>query len=407
MPFSFWHHLPVLGYPGISGALLLAGFLMSPAVAQEPNAIPDGELNPRLVDRGVGAPNLDKGSAFDQIWSLPKLYLNEDAKLIQELSLIGRYHGQLWGVDSSQGDIGDGENRRVWAGARLRFLDDFSLVGNFDLDPRTGSQPARGRDYVDIINLSWKHGDQFQFVLGHQKPGFTWEYDLSSNRILTLERSLLVNQIVPEKSTGFMFEQKIDRAHYRLAGYSGQPLGKDFSDPFFQLALGYDLSGIGGVEDMNLQLYYLHNTSGKSETAKQYRNAVSTSFELADGRNAFVSQFMIADGIGDRPDVWGLTLMPAHFLVEDRLQVVARYQFANSDGIDGLQVQNRYERQVPKLTGEGRGDRYHAGYLGLNWYLYGNRLKVMTGVEYSDMRGGDNGGDFDGWTGFAGIRLFF
>ena len=397
---------PVGGILFLSAGLL-ATFLGMTALGQGSESTSSGELNPRLVDRGLGTPELSEKPVFEDLWRLAELYRNDDAPLIQGLSLLGRYHGQWWGVDSAQGDIDDWENRRVWAGARMRFLDEFSLLGNFNLDPRTGANPTRGRDYVDVLNLSWIRDDQFQLVIGHQKPGFSWEYDLSSNRLLTLERSLLVNQIVPKKSTGVMFEQKIEKFQYRVAGYSGQPFGKGLRDPFWFLAAGYDLSGIGGIENMSVQVDYLYNSTAKSATARPYRNSVATSFNIEEGPNAFVAQFLLAEGIGSQSNAWGFTLMPARFLVEDKLQLVARYQFASSSDVDGLQVQNRYERQAPQLTESGKGDRYHAGYLGLNWYLNGHRLKIMTGVEYSHMRGGGNGGGFDGWTGLAGIRMFF
>jgi phosphate-selective porin OprO/OprP len=55
----------------------------------------------------------------------------------------------------------------------------------------------------------------------------------------------------------------------------------------------------------------------------------------------------------------------------------------------------------------GNGETYHAGYLGANYYLYGHKLKLMTGVEFSHMDGGSDGGDFDGVTGLAGVRIYW
>ena len=98
-----------------------------------------------------------------------------------------------------------------------------------------------------------------------------------------------------------------------------------------------------------------------SSNAKPYRHSYATSLNLEDGANSFVGQLMYADGFSNRPDAWGLTLMPTRFIVGEKLQVVARYQLASSRGADGLQVQNRYERQVPLLTDEGKGDRCQAG----------------------------------------------
>ncbi|MFK5923013.1 MAG: hypothetical protein QM496_12610 [Verrucomicrobiota bacterium] len=40
-------------------------------------------------------------------------------------------------------------------------------------------------------------------------------------------------------------------------------------------------------------------------------------------------------------------------------------------------------------------------------YLYGNKLKAMTGLEYAHMDGGSGGGNYSGWTWFNGVRLYF
>jgi phosphate-selective porin OprO/OprP len=49
----------------------------------------------------------------------------------------------------------------------------------------------------------------------------------------------------------------------------------------------------------------------------------------------------------------------------------------------------------------GNGDSYQAVYLGLNHYIAGHRLKLLTGMEYARMNQRDS---FMVW---AGIRMFF
>ena len=115
-------------------------------------------------------------------------------------------------------------------------------------------------------------------------------------------------------------------------------------------------------------------------------------------------------GFAGQPDVLGFTLLPTYdisnslWIGGDKLQLALRYQYANSDGDNGLQLQDRYEQEV--TTGE--GDRYQAFYTGLNYLIYGDRLKLMAGAEYSNMKDAANdGGEFRGWTYLAGLRLFF
>jgi len=98
--------------------------------------------------------------------------------------------------------------------------------------------------------------------------------------------------------------------------------------------------------------------------------------------------------------VYGLIVMP-YYNLTDRLRFVVRGQYAASDSGDGLRLQRRYERTV--ADGD-RGDSYWAAYAGLNYYIMGDKLKLMSGLEYSDLSG-DN--DYDGWTLLTGLRLYF
>jgi phosphate-selective porin OprO/OprP len=63
---------------------------------------------------------------------------------------------------------------------------------------------------------------------------------------------------------------------------------------------------------------------------------------------------------------------------------------------------------VPHLTDNGLGENYQSFYLGLNYYINEHKLKLMTGVEYAEMEDdtGD-GGDYNGWTVFSGLRFYF
>jgi hypothetical protein len=62
---------------------------------------------------------------------------------------------------------------------------------------------------------------------------------------------------------------------------------------------------------------------------------------------------VFADGYGLTGDTWGLAIMPSFYLREDKLQLVARYQYANSSDPDGRQAQSRYEQDVPFISDGG------------------------------------------------------
>ena len=103
--------------------------------------------------------------------------------------------------------------------------------------------------------------------------------------------------------------------------------------------------------------------------------------------------------LGQR-DVWAFMLMP-YFNVTDKLQFVGRYTFVDSDGNNGVSLPT-YENRVAR----GSGDKYSEGYLGVNYYFYGHRLKLQSGVEFGEMQDRANdGGAYSGISWVTGLRL--
>ncbi|MCB1089764.1 MAG: hypothetical protein KDM63_22175, partial [Verrucomicrobiae bacterium] len=91
---------------------------------------------------------------------------------------------------------------------------------------------------------------------------------------------------------------------------------------------------------------------------------------------------------------------PLYDLTE-RVQLVLRYTFLDSSGDNGIRL-SRYQNDIEP----GRGDRYHDFYAGVNWYLYGHKLKWQTGVQYTTMTdSARDGGAYDGWGITSGIRI--
>jgi phosphate-selective porin OprO/OprP len=52
---------------------------------------------------------------------------------------------------------------------------------------------------------------------------------------------------------------------------------------------------------------------------------------------------------------------------------------------------------------KGKGNTYASAYAGLNYYMYGHKLKLMNGLEYSHM----GGGEYDGYTFMSALRFSF
>ncbi|NQX02525.1 hypothetical protein HQ447_17855 [bacterium] len=95
---------------------------------------------------------------------------------------------------------------------------------------------------------------------------------------------------------------------------------------------------------------------------------------------------------------------PTYDIIPKTLQLVGRYSYANSDGPLGISGQSRYERKV--ATNKGLGDAYHSFYGGAQYFIYGDKLKLMAGIEWATVEN-SQGDSYDGYTLLSGIRFSF
>lgn len=342
-------------------------------------------------------------SVLDAIWNLPVLYSNKDNPVLQEFRILGRYQGQYAVVDSDQGNFDDWENRRWRLGAGAKLFDRVDIKGYINIDDDFNPFYSS----LEELHMTIKVVDALSINVGKQKPHWGYEWTTSSSKILTMERGLLTNQLLPAKSSGVSAEGEVGGFSYNVGIYSGD-LDDEFGGfdggTFYTASIGYDFSEQSGLDELAWRLDYLYNNQEAGDTAaKPYDNSWATSVVLGQGDFTVVNEFLYATG--QSPDAYGVAIMP-YYDITDKLQVVGRYQYAHGDD-DGLRAQSRYERQVPSITDGGRGEDYHAFYLGLNYYIHGHNLKLMSGLEYATLDGGSDGGDYDGLSWVSGIRINF
>lgn len=344
---------------------------------------------------------------FDRLWSLTTHYKNDANPIIQEFKLRGRYHGQYHWLDSAQGDSDAWEDRRSRLGFDARFFDK-KIEVRLEAQSTDGFDPFYG-GLVDAY-LKWKPSSAFSLTVGKQKPRLGY-YDWlqSTNAQPTFERSQIFNQLRVDRATGAVAEGSLGRFNYELGAYSNdvdREFGQLDGGVSFGGGVGWNFKDLLGVERADLRVHWLHSDHEEEDTVfTRYDDLFSTTFWVKQRRVGFVAEAFAGTGTG--ADVAGFYLQPTYDLVSDRLQVVGRYSFSHGDGADSVTAQGRYERTAPDLNGGGRGETYHAGYLGLQFFLHGDNLKLMTGVEYARLDGGGNGGDFDGWTVLSGVRVSF
>lgn len=357
----------------------------------------------------VDEPATKVGSTYDKIWDMFSLYKNEENPLFQELALTGRYNGQYYLMDSAQGDDDDWENRRFRVGLKATVLRDFEIKTEIFGDLNEGGDFYEG---LTESYIEWKPDTAFNLTVGKQKPRFSLDWSTSSREILTFERNILINNFGIDYATGVSVAGQVANWSYYagvLNNDVGDPGGKseygDFSGAYSYIAnVGYDFKNEIHVDKAVLRLDYLHSGhDANDDLLTKFDDSFATSISLKQGAIGLNAEAVYATG--DVGDAWAFYLTP-NYDITKKLQVVGRYTFGRS-GDDILTAQKRYERTAPGLTDGGNGETYNAGYLGLNYRVYGDRLKLMGGLEYAHMDGGGDGGDFDGWTWLTGIRMYW
>jgi phosphate-selective porin OprO/OprP len=127
----------------------------------------------------------------------------------------------------------------------------------------------------------------------------------------------------------------------------------------------------------------------------------SLNFTHEKGPFGLRGDFSAGDGFLGQSDIRGLALMP-YYNFNENLQAVFRYTFVASDSDNGV----RFARYESELVPGRRGDQYQEAYLGLNYLIYGHKLKLQSGVQYASMRDpADDGGAYDGFSWTTGLRL--
>ncbi|HSR10600.1 MAG TPA: porin [Thermodesulfobacteriota bacterium] len=344
-------------------------------------------------------------SVFPRIWALTTLFRDDANPLVQSIAVTGRYHGQYAFIHGNGQEWQRWDNRRIRIGLRGDFLREFSFNTQVDLSPDSGPFYTGLTDaYVE-----WHPRNTFRARAGKQTLEYTYEGSVSSNEILTTERSLITENVwkTPEYVTGGTVSGDPGRFIYSAGVFAGdeqKELSRFDAGYGYLLKGGYDFGPKIGVRKALLRSDYFYNDSNPGNTAfRQFRHTGSLSLQLQEGKAGLNTDFIFARGFGGQPDVFGVVLMP-FFNFMEKWQAVLRYTWALSAHDNGLSLVRHYEQKVAS----GKGNEYNAFYLGLNYYIYGHRLKLMGSFEYSNMRdrAGD-GGDFSGWTAIAAARLSF
>ncbi len=363
-------------------------------------------------------------NTFDKIWGFATLYKDDLNPILQEFKLRGRYQGQYWDVDDANGSQSDWEDRRSRLGFDAKLFDkEIELRADFQ------SNDGFNDIYDGLVDayIRWKPKSWLSITAGKTKP-LVGQYDWleSTNTQPTFERSQIFNQLGINRATGLTVEGTADKFSWRAGVYSNDtpsstadPVTKistgawgdgEFGDldggVSYTLGVGYDFKHLLDVEKADLRLDWLHSDREVGDRVLgKYDDIVSTTFWLKEGHAAVVFEsFFASGGDGTNSDVFGFFIQPTYDIIPKKLQLVGRYSYANSDGPLGVSGQTRYEKKV--AANAGLGDAYHSIYGGAQYFIYGDKLKLLAGAEWARLEN-DLGDSYDGFTLLTGIRLSF
>lgn len=354
----------------------------------------------------LSPPSDAETAVFDRIWQGATLYNDDSNDLVQKFKLRGRYQGQYHQSDASQG-YADG-----WEDRRSRFGFDAKMFSK-TVDVRVDFQSNDGFEdvYDQLVDayVKWKPDDSLTVTIGRTKPliGY-YDWLQSTNTQPTFERSQIFNQLRIDRATGLTIEGDKGQLGWQAGVYSNDTdrefgqFGGAFS---FGAGVSYDAKDAFGWERADFRLDWLHSERDADDLVlNRYEDILSVTFWAEEGVWSFVAEgFFATGGLGADEDVLGGFVQGTYDLIENRLQLVGRYSFAHGDEPGSVRGQRRYESEVSAA----RGDSYHAAYLGTQYFIHGDQLKLMAGVEYASLNGGAHGDDFDGFTWLTGVRFSF
>ena len=283
-------------------------------------------------------------------------------------------------------------------------MNDFVLHIEAEFNPQE-ADPVYSR--ITDAYLAWKPARAARITLGKQSAGFTLDGLTSSKNLLTIDRNNLTQNIwfteeyIPGISVGGDIEGVIYFAGVFSSGDKTSEFGDFAAGEFALLRLAHDFSKAIGAQQALLRISYVDNHPDPENgfTKKLYR-IFSLNLEFEGETWGIRGDISSGQGYDDQSDLSGFVVMPFYKLSE-AFELVGRYTFVESEEDNGVRFA-RYERFIA----DGSGNRYEEFYLGLNYYWYGDKLKLQNAIQYVEMfdRAND-GGAYSGFSWTTGFRI--
>lgn len=322
---------------------------------------------------------------------------------IKDLQIRGRIQGQF-GYSYAENDEGSDdystfEMRRVRLGMRGTLFQNVRAQIEANFIPNSFSMRS--------AYLEWREHSWIYPKFGYDKPLFGHEENTSSASIITVERSNINNQMAPGPITGASFSGSYEIFQYGAGMYTGRANVN---------ADGYDRYLYNGSIGVTLDRWMPenHKLSFRVDGITNDDRGATFGFETGIAASSQYSwrgfdlrvEFMQANPF-DGGYIRGGYIMPSYKFT-DKIQGVVRYERSTADDTF-IRAPSRYAARtdVTPSNAEGRlGTDFEAIYVGGNYYIRGDNLKVMAGVEYSELEGTSRG-TLKSTTLYGAIRMLF
>lgn len=349
---------------------------------------------------------------FCDIFDIPTIY-ESDSGFIRSVALTGRYHGQ-W-ISQSE-DIGATENgyhqyqhRRFRQGIEVGFANDITFSATANISDGSGSDGdhdlTNGRffDDWDEFAIEWAPSKDTYVIVGKQKQKVTIENETSSNKILTIERSAITNEVVSDKPWGVTFGFKaLDIKHEVGAWINGADNDSSgegwlWPDTSSRGSLTYRATKkLNDATELHFDYQFTNNSGGTVNAAgtpvtyadaglgSAYEHVVTLGSKNKWGDLGLITDLIFAGNrqaqgggggaaaIPAGDNTYGLVIMP-YYNFTDKLQGVFRYAYMDSGR----------EQRTQRFDVRRNVEDYSTFYAGLNYYICGDNLKLMAGYEYA------------------------
>lgn len=345
--------------------------------------------------------------------SMPPAVGTAGSSFTTRLRISGRLQPQFAGLDTSIANAADPAAtnhfflRRVYLTARADLGADWNTNITYDF--------AGG--FFDAAWLQWKKGVH-TVDIGLRKVNLGYEERTSSGSLKAIERSGVTRYFVEENNG-----RRLGAGSYRVGVFADGRQGKFFygaavTNP--ERAITAAAAGAAGTAGTNDLAYWgnagfngtmadggtylfgagvgmLPDQGGKASAAPF---GVGTGndllvytfyFDVTKGKFNLAAEYMGADverGVSSTRDAspFGYWIQPA-FMVNDKLELVGRYSFLDSDG-RGVNVSDG----VRSAPSGGTMDKLVEMYFGLTYYIKGNDLKFQLGYVYGKSKDTVTGG---------------